>query len=161
MARIPFENADLDRIYSKMLFPLGAETEDGNGYEYVFVKYNQGDGAVDGVAGYLVVGLDSAYPEFEVTADPNSATIPALPQNAKGFLQAALTHAKFGWAQKKGRNRQTMTTDSGVSQGELLMAHATTNGAVDTGTGDVKWVGTALETDTGSSLTAGQAYIDI
>lgn len=163
MARIPFHNVDLDMIYDDdKTFPLMAETEDEQGRVYRYVKYNQGDGSVDGVAGRIVVGLDSAYPDGEVTMDYSSSTINVVPQDIKGALQAALTDGKCGWAQKTGRNRVALLTDSGVSQDDLLMKHATTDGALDTHDGSAAViVGVALEDDTGSALSAGQANLTI
>ncbi len=163
MARIPFENVDLDKIYDDdFTFPYGAECEDTMSREYVYVKFNAGDGAASAAAGQMLVGLDSAYDPYEVTNDPNSSTIKAVLNDPKGFAQAAFTDGKCGWAQKKGYNRQTITTDGSVAQGELLMPHATTTGAVDTHDAAAKAdIGVALEDDTSTSLTAGQAFINI
>jgi len=161
MARIPFHNVDLDKVYTSKDFPLGAECEDEQGREYVFCKYNAGDGADTVVAGYLAVGLDSAYPEFEVTCDLNSATIPAIRGRPVGFAQAVFTDGTYGWFQKKGRNRQAILTDQSVAQGELLMAFATTAGEVDTHDASaIASCGVALEDDTVAALAIGQVYIN-
>jgi len=155
-------NRDLDKIYDTQEFPLLAETEkDESGCVFMYIKYNEGDGPVDGVAGYLVIGLDSAYPDGEVTCDYSSSTIKAIANNPRGFLQAALTDGKFGWVQIEGPNRKAMLTDEGVSQGDQLMKHATTDGAVDTLAGTAVEVAVALEADSGSALAIGYADINI
>lgn len=155
-------NAELDTIYDDGNdFALGSEYEDESGRVYVFVKYNDGDGNVAGAAGLLVVGLDSAFPEFEVTADLNSATVPALVNLPRGFLQAALTLGKFGWAQKKGRNRKAITTDGSVDQGEALVPTTGDGTVAGTASAAINDVGIALETDSGTTLAAGYAFINI
>ena len=157
-----YGNYNLDKIYTTQDFPLGAKVEDQCGRVFKFIKYNDGDGDVAGVAGYLAVGLDTAYPPDECTCDYDSSTVPALAAAIKGFLQAALTNGAFGWAQVYGPNRQTMVTDGSVAQGERLMKHATTDGGVDThDDSSAQVVAVALEADTGTSLTAGQAFITI
>lgn len=158
-----YGNYDLDKIYTTPKFPLGAKVEDQAGGVYIFVKYNAGDGAVDAVAGRLAIGLDSGYPDNEVTMDYSSSTITAIPKNPKGFFQAALTDGTYGFLQTRGRNRKDMLTDGGVTQGDELMKHATTDGAVDTHDDTArKTVAIALETDDASSLLQeGQADITI
>ena len=112
--------------------------------------------------GRLVIGLDSASPFWEVTMDYSSSTIAAIANRQMGFLQAALTNGTYGWMQTKGPNMESMLTDGSVTQGQLLMKHATTDGAVDSHTGDVPILAVALEDDDGSSLlTAGKADIMI
>lgn len=157
-------NADLDKIYDKAEFPLGGVALDGNGSRYRFLKYNEGDGAVDAVAGYLGVGLDSAYEPFEATCDYDSSSIPAIANRVMGFAQAAFTDGKFGFWQTYGPNRKDITTDNAVTQGQNLMKHATTDGGTDSHTGDPAIIGTALEADgttTSTILDAGQAFINI
>jgi len=157
-----YGNYDLDKIYADQEFPLGAKVEDQAKRVFKFVKYNDGDGDVDGVAGYLSIGLDSAYPSHEATCDYNSATVAGIPNLIEGFLQAALTLATFGWAQVWGPNRQSILTDGDVAQGELLMKHASTDGGVDSHDNTAqKVVAVALEDDTSTALTAGQAFITI
>lgn len=149
-----------DKIYTTQDFPLGAKVEDQAGRVFKYVKYNDGDGDVDGVAGQLVVGLDSAFADNEVTMDYSSTTVPAVPAEPAGFLQAALTHGTYGWVQTWGDNMVAMLTDGSVAQGERLMKHATTDGGVDThdDTSAIV-VAIAKEADTGTALAAGQAKI--
>jgi hypothetical protein len=142
-------NADLSKIYTKQAFPLGATYEE-DGRLYRFIKYNAGDGGAAATIGHLIVGLDTggSYAFWEGTNDPDSATIKAVLQRAFGFAQAALTDGSYGWVQISGPNRQVILTDNNVAQGELLMAHATTSGAVDTHDAAAKTVvGIALEAD--------------
>lgn len=155
------QNADIGRAYAKVEFDLGALYQDSLGNLYRYVLYNEGDGAVAGVAGQLVVGLDSAFPLYEVTMDYDSSTIPALANRPIGFLQAALTDVQFGFVQTRGKNRIAALTDNGVSQGDDLMKHATTDGGLDTHTGDPAILGTALEDDTGTVLAIGEVDIKI
>ena len=148
---------EVTRIYADAkMFYLGQLVEDQMGNVFEFVKYNAGDGAVTGTAGHITVGLDSAYPDGEVTADVNSATIAAILQDARGILMAALTDGSYGFIQKEGRNRIAMLSDGSVAQGELLMVHATTTGCVDTHDAAAKTVvGIALEADSGTALAVG------
>lgn len=168
MSGIPC-NEDLDKIYDKMEFELGELISKGD-KTYQFIVYNQGDDEVDGVAGGLVIGLDAGFGANEVTMDYDSSTIRALPKAVRGFLQAALTHAKYGFIQTYGPNRKAMITDEGVAQDDVLMKHASIDGAVDTRpsteTGavavlDVFSVGHAREADTGAVLAIGYATITI
>ena len=155
-------NAKLDHIYSRKEFPLGAAHRQGN-QTFVFTKYNSGDGSVTGIAGKLVIGLDSAYPSWECTMDYSSATVAAIAHTPRGFLQAALTDETYGWVQTWGPNRKDMLTDGDVTQGQQLMKHATTDGAVDSHdeTAEVV-VAEALEADDASSLLQeGYAFIKI
>jgi len=156
-----YMNVDLDKIYTSQDFPLGARYADNDGRVFRFVKYNDGDGEVVGVAGQLVIGLDSAYPDGEVTMDYSSATIKAIANDARGFLQAALTDGAYGWVQTWGRNRKAALTGTGIdAQGEQVMKHATTDGAIDTWTaGEV--LGTALEVDATAAQAVGTLQIKI
>ena len=156
-----YGNYDLDRIYTKQTHPLGAKVEDQAGRVYKFVKYNDGDNDVDGVAGYLAVGLDSAYPAHECTCDFASSTVPAMTDLIEGFLQAALTNGTYGWAQVWGPNRKPLLTDGNVAQGNDLMRHSTNGSVIVHDNTASKVVGVALEADTDTALTAGQAFITI
>jgi hypothetical protein len=154
-------NVDLDGIDTVRQFALGAKHVDSQNRIFRYGKYNEGDGAVDAVAGYLGLGLDSAYPDWEITCDYSSTTVPAIANSPKGFAQAAFTDGTFGWWQTKGRNRKAILTDNVITQGLLLMKHATTDGGVDAATGTVKYLGTALEADSGTALAAGTVEIDL
>jgi hypothetical protein len=143
------------------LYPLGARAQDANGNMFILVQYSQGDGAEAGTQGHLVCLLDTAFGPFEVTADMDSAVIPALRNRPMGQLQATLADGERGWAQYKGYNRQAMVSDGSVAQGERLMLHATTAGGCDTAAGGAAEIGTALENDGAAALSAGQVYIDI
>lgn len=155
-----YGNWDRTKIYTSQEFPLGAKVPDQQGRVFKFVKYNDGDGDVDGVAGQLVIGLDSAYPQEECTMDYDSSTVTRVAAKPVGFLQAALTHGTFGWVQTWGKNKIAALTDGDVAQGERLMKHATTDGGIDThdDTSAIV-VGIALEADTGTALAADQMDI--
>lgn len=158
-----YRNIDRTLIYQSDEFPLGALGTDQDGNLYRFIKYNDGDGAPGSTtAGYLLVYLDTGFDRWEATDDLNSSTIKAVLQAPAGFVQAALTDGEYGWAQISGYNKVAMLTDEGISQGEQLMAHATTTGAVDSHDAAAKAVvGVALEADTVAALSAGQALITI
>lgn len=158
----------LDKIYTKRgEFRLGEIVYDTAGNAYRFIKFNDGDGNVDCVAGHLIVGLDTggSFDFWEGTNDPNSGTIKALLQRAFGFVQAALTDGDYGFVQIDGPNKQVIITDGSVAQDELLMAHASTTGGVDTHDAAAKTVvGIALEDDgttSASQLDAGEVDIRI
>lgn len=162
--------AQLTHIYTGTRireFWFGQEVCDVAGRKYRYIKFNAGDGAATGVVGHLVVGLDTGgnFEFWEGTNDLNSATIKAILQRAFGFLQAALTDGAGGFVQFEGSNKQVILTDNGVSQGEQLMAHASTTGAVDSHDNTAATVlGTALEADgttAATQLDAGQAHIKI
>jgi len=147
-------------------FPLGTlGSDDGGKTVFEYVKFNDGDGNTAAAAGQLVVGLDAGYPNGEVTNDNDSGTIKAILQDGRGFLQAVITNLYYGWAQCWGRNRQDITTDNAVTQGQQLMAHATTTGGVDSHDDTAATVlGTALEADgttTATILDVGQVMIKI
>jgi len=168
--------AILDKIYTdRNEFHLGQIVCDALGNEFRFIKFNAGDGAATGTAGHLVVGLDTnnlaadtggPYERWEGTNDLNSSTIKAILQDAFGFLQAALTDGAYGWVQISGLNQKVILTDNGITQGQQLMAHASTTGAVDSHDDTAKTVlGTALEADgdsgTATALDVGFARIKI
>ena len=132
MAKV--SNVILDKIYDTMDFALGFKFEKANDTEiYRFIKYNYGDGTVDGIAGYVVypVGSDTtdAVP-WEVTMDYSSATILAMSNTGAGHLQAALTHGKFGFIQTKGINRKAAKTGGSVTA-ESYMVPASTDGTLE------------------------------
>jgi len=158
------DNADLTKIYSTPEFNLGDKTRLGDA-EFIYIKYNDGDGAVTGVAGGLVYAVGTATTGqvgYEATMDVNSATIVAIPQAPLGVLQAALTDHAYGWAQFKGLGVQDITTDGSVAVGERLMPHATTDGGFDThSAGAVADVGVALAADASTTLAAGSYMLQI
>lgn len=160
------DNADVTRIYpsTQDLFKPGDKTRLGDA-EFIFIKYNDGDGTVTGVAGGLVYAVGTAttgQTAYEATMDVSSSTIVAIPQAPLGVLQAALTDGAYGWAQFKGLGLQDITTDGGVAVGERLMPHASTDGGFDThSAGAVADVGVALEADSSTTLAAGKYILQI
>jgi len=167
MARIPFHDANLDKIYTNREFPLGAITEDEMGREYVFVKYDNDPSSdsttQDGVAGYLACGLTSSFARYVVTCDFADAAV--LLNDPKGFLQAALTDGTYGWAQKTGVNRKAMLTGGGVASGEVIIALSGTDGAVDgvanPAAATQTICGIALAADSGTAQAIGSVDIRI
>jgi hypothetical protein len=168
--------AILTKIYTKRgEFRLGQVVSDSAGNLYRFIKFNYGDGQTTAVAGHLIIGLDNGTAGdgndfWEGTNDPNSAGATraadvTVLQRAFGFCQAALTDGSYGFVQISGPNKQVILTDNAVAQNDLLMAHATTTGAVDTHDAAAKTVvGIALEADgttAATQLDAGQVDIRI
>jgi len=158
-----YVNVNLDANDVTQAFPLGTlGSDDGGKTVFEYVKFNNGDGAVTVVAGHLAVGLDSGYPDGEVTNDPNSATIAALDQDPRGFLQRVVTDLYYGWIQTWGRNRQICITSGAINQGETVMAHATTTAAIIAHDASaVPIVGIALEAASGNELQIGELKITI
>jgi len=161
-----YVNVDLAANHKTPEFPMGTLGSDNAGKDvFEYIRHNQGDGAGAIVAGHLATGLDAGYPDGEVTNDNNSATIAALLQNPRGFYQAVLTTAYYGWVQTWGMNRQVIITDGSVAQGDRLMAHATTTGGVDTHDAGAKAdIGIAKEADgttSANQLDVGQVKIEI
>ena len=159
-----YVDADVEKVYdlTQVDFPLGAKVKDQSGRYYVFCKYNEGDGAVDGAAGMIVVGLDDDELEFEVTADVNSATIKALGSDVKGIIvPTEVVDGEGFFAQFAGRNVAAMITDGGVANGQHLKAHATTDGGVDTYAGTEAFTpfAIALADDSGTELAVGDCRL--
>jgi hypothetical protein len=165
MAKIVMRNKDIERAYDSSDFTLGTEGEDESNNEYIFIKYNSGDGHVMASAGSLIVGLDYGYNTYEGTADLDSATIAALRNRPLGFAQCTLTDGKYGWVQCRGFNRKAITTDGTVVKGGYLFVspngNGTCAGSSDSGTNTLATVGVARLDDSGTTLGIEQAYIDI
>lgn len=163
------KNQDLTKIYDDAQFSLG-EVVEVNQRKYRFVKYNSGAGSVSGVAGQLVyyvgTGTTGMVP-FEVTMDYDSnaaATAITCPNAAAGFLQAALTDGKYGWAQITGRNSIAALTDGTITVGGRVMI-SSTDGAITIfadAAPPLEVLGTALAADTAANaLAAGNLMIKI
>lgn len=166
MARVI--DADLDMIYTEQEFPLGTLTEpDAQNRTFIFLKYNDGDGDVDAVEGYLGVQTDTGLPVHEVTCDyTEGGTVTIIPLLPRGFAQAAFTNGTYGWWQIYGPNRKDMKTDEGVAQGQRLMksANQALDGEVDSWATGSAQIAVALEADgttTADILDPGQAFITI
>ena len=156
-------NAEITKIYTDAdMFNLGQLVEDPMGNTFEFVLYNAGDGAAIATAGHIAVGLDSAYPDGEVTCDVNSATIAAINRDVRGIVMAALTDGSYGFVQKTGRNRIAMLSDGTVAQGNRLTVHATTTGGVKPlALATDPDIGVALEANSGTALAVGNVRLTI
>jgi hypothetical protein len=141
-----YVNIDPAVFTAEAEFPIGTLGSDNGGKDvFEYVRLNADADTV--VAGHLVVGVDSAFPDGEVTNNNNAAF--AIRNDPRGFLQAVLTATlRHGWAQCWGRNRQVIITDQGVTQDQVLYAHASTTGAIDSQDGP----SAAVETILGVSL---------
>jgi len=157
-------NAILDQSYERQEFPLGDKMRIHDA-EYIFCKFNAGDIGASGVAGQLVVALDSAYERFEVTCHLDSSTIKAINAMPVGILQAAVDDGDYVWVQFAGKGRKDITTDGAITQGMTLMASTTSDVGlvVQHDASAVPMVGVALETDDASTavLDAGEYYLTL
>lgn len=159
-----FVDADITKVYdlAQVDFPLGAKTFDQSGRLYCFCKYNQGDGAVAGAEGMVVVGLDDAYLEYEVTADVDSAVIFVIRSDCKGIIiPLAVVDGEGFFAQYAGRNIKDMITKGNVTNGDVLKPDVAVDGAVDVwlGTNTLKDFAIALADDTGNVLATGDCRL--
>jgi len=163
MAMTTLTNAEVTKIYSDAnMFNLGQQVEDAMGNTFEFVKYNEADGLADAVAGYIAVGLDSGFPDGEVTADVDSTGVTAWVQDVRGIFMAALTDEDYGFVQKTGRNRIAMLSDGTVAAGNRLTAHTTTTGAVKPKVAATAAdIGVALEADAATVLAVGSVRLTI
>lgn len=153
---------EIDEAYTDTKrFRPGTKALDENGNKYIFIKYNKGDGSEAGTSGRHVCGLDTGHDRFEATADSNSSTIPALINLPFGQLQPTLADEEYGFSHYYGYSRKATITNGSVAQGNRLILVSTAAGAVGPLTGNAAQVGTALETDSGTALAAGEVFLDI
>lgn len=92
----------------------------------------------------------------KVTADIAGGTSTGKPA---GVAQCAVTDGYFGFFQCGGLGQVAIVTDGAVAADDFLIPHASTNGAVDTGTlgtNDANFLGKALVDDTSTALAAGE-----
>jgi len=158
-----YVNVELGANHSSPKFPLGTLGSDNGGKDvFEYIKHNDGDDNTAIVAGHAAVGLDAGYPDGEVTNDPNSATVAAIDQDARGFYQAVLTTTYYGWIQTWGRNRAACVTTGTINQGEAVMASPTADGTILAHDASaVPIMGIALEAASGNALAIGQLKITI
>jgi len=100
---------------------------------------------------------------YEVTNDRSGGT--SDNEQAAGLAVNAITDGDFGWIQVYGLNLSAITTDGGVTNGEALIPHASTDGGADSATassadapGDQ--FGYALADDTSTTLAASEVFLD-
>jgi len=149
----------LTKRYTDLLdFQLGAEVEDEAGNVYVFIRY-QNLGGGNGAAGLFVVACDTAYANYDATADSDHAD--AVESIVYGQLQAALQDAEMGFAQKRGWNVQAATTGGSVSHSDELAVSGATRGILITKASHQGSVGAAADADSGTTLAAGTVYLNI
>ena len=107
----------------------------------------------------MAVGLDGDYPDGVVSNNVDAAF--ANRNDPRGFFQRVVTAVYHGWVQCWGKNRQVIITDQGVTQFQVLYAHASTTGGVESAADPANAaqviLGTALEADGDTSV----AQIDI
>ena len=98
---------------------------------------------------------------YEVTADRSGGTS----DNSKpaGLAIVAIADGLCGWIQTKGLNDVAMVTDGGVAADEALIAHASTDGGLETGATTENaslHFGFAKDADTGSAMPIGTVYLN-
>ena len=152
---------NLDAIDSKQQHPLGHKYEDPLSFSiFRYIKYDNGTDNLTPSVGDGTVWFDTTLGKATSDYSDASVTQPA------GFLQAALTDAKFGWIQTRGINRKDITTDTGVVDNNKLVLDSANDGHVDTMLDgeEEQVVAVALKDDgdtTETVLDAGQAFIEI
>ena len=114
---------DLDRFYSRAIYPVGQLAFGKDGTVYKFVRFRD---AVTYAAGHVVtVASDDGN---EVTNDRSGGSaIAGLP--VAGVCLGAPNQDDYGWIQVAGV--ATVLAGTGLSAGDQLIPHASTNGAAD------------------------------
>jgi len=153
-------NVDVSKIYKETefrgTFNPGDFTWLGR-KRYTFVKYVALSGtAIAGLFLHALKTTDTGYTQYSGTVDKTYG----VPNLLWGQLQNAPVDGDFVWVQDKGLNTQIATTDGGVAAGDNLMAHASTDGGLDTLAGTATRIGTALADDSGTTQPAGTMIID-
>ena len=123
---------------------------------YKLVLMEDGDSTAGNLAVYTTD--DNGY-EISVTNGENTADN----NQPAGLIVSAITDGNVGWIQTYGLNDVAMVTDGGVSAGENLIPHATTDGGMDSaGANDIlaNIAGHALDDDTGSALAIGEVFLN-
>lgn len=122
--------ADWDRRDTVAAFPVGQRAADRAGNLYRYVLYNDGAGAVAGVAGdfayiYAVSGV-SAGQTTTVTCDrTDTAGVGA------GVLMAALADGEYGWILTNGVYTLTTALTAGADGNALTVVGAGADGTLD------------------------------
>jgi hypothetical protein len=155
--------ADVTKAYTaaqlgNIAFRPGQIYFDESGNPHVFIKYDQGSGAVAGTAGLFVCQQDNTYSAWDVTADLDDAD--ALVDLPVGQLRATLANDEYGFAQCKGLNRVAITTDGSIARNSI--------GVLTTGDGTIQaWAtgqripcGTARADDSSTTLAIGAFFIN-
>jgi hypothetical protein len=144
------DSADaLTTVYSREQYPLGTFRNE-NGKRYKFVKYDDGAGNLNAVAGSLVYYKDNTLVVTRDVSDTDRNLV-------AGVAMAAATDGKFLWMQTWGRHA-TVKTDGGddIVKGDAVIAHATADGDVDRAAQDTappnRVVGWALADDTATTV---------
>ena len=128
---------------------------DGRKYKFVLME----DAAAVVGDGLCYTTDDNRY---EVTRDRAGGT--SDNNQPAGLARVVIADGDFGWIQIKGLNDVAMVTDGGVSAGEALIPHATTDGGLDSSTADADTpydtFGQALDDDVGTVLAIGDVLLD-
>ena len=128
----------------------------GGEIRWKMVLQEDGDSTVGNVAVYTTD--DNGY-EISVTNGENTADN----NQPAGLIVTAIPDGRVGWIQTYGLNLVAAVTDNGVSAGENVIPHATTDGGLDSaGTNDIlaNIAGHALDADTGTALAIGELFME-
>jgi hypothetical protein len=153
--------AEISRAYSSgeaQKFRLGQLYYDETGCPHVFVKYDQGSGAVAGTAGLFVCQQDNGFQRFVVTCDFDDADV--IVNLPSGQLRATLAHNEYGFAQCKGLNKIAVTTDGTATQGGVLIPTTGDGTLALWASGQRIPAGVALVVDSGTTLAIGGMFIN-
>ena len=173
MAGISIVSPDTSRTYtpasgastvtdvSNLPMALGTvvKDKDSNGMEIRWKLVLVEDQAL--VAGDLVCYTTDDN-HYEVTSDRSGGT--SDNEQPAGLCVTAIADGKCGWIQTYGPSQAAIVTDGGVTNGESIIPHATTDGGADSSTAgtDTPYdsFGQALDDDTGTALAAGKVFLD-
>lgn len=144
--------------YTSMEFALGSKAME-NQRVYKFVKYNDGDGNDNGVAGGLSLHLEDGYSAGEVTCDSDSATIDVTPNKSGGFLQGAFQNVEYGWSQVWGPNKIAPVMAGTAAVDQLLYPSITVVGGITTT--NTGFTPVAIARKAGASLGIDELFITI
>lgn len=127
--------------------------------EFILCLFNNGTGNENAAAGQMLAGMDSAYSHYEGTNDLDDGD--AVLNRPYGQMMAAPSDAEGVWCQYKGPTRNALTTDGNVAEGNNMILVNTGVGTVGPAAGVVTHVGVALAADSGTTLAAGSAVLNI
>jgi hypothetical protein len=139
-------------------FRTGHKYYDEQGRPHRFVKYNNGAGNNEGVAGLFVARMGGDALKGEVTCDLDDSE--ALVNLPGGQLRAALQDGNYGFLQTGGPNAVAATTDGNVALGSVCVLDSTGVGVIKPwASGLGKAAGVARDADASTALAIGDLII--
>ncbi len=144
---------------------LGQVITGPDGYQYRFVQNVDAVAITEGLA----VCFSSDDDLKSVTADRAGGTSTNTRPAGMAMNAASVADLTAFWIQVTGLNRVAMLTDGGVAAEDQLIAHATTNGGLDTAvyaaasdpsTSPGTLFGKALNADTSTAMAIGDVMLE-